>query len=123
MYRIENQKGIYWNEDNMIDNSATKQVQIECFDTLHFDANKTLQQVSIHNPNGNSCYMKYQIILDGDILWQSDMIQPNYGFKEIIIRKKLEEGTYSAEYIVKCFDLKTKKELNGINAEVSIIVS
>lgn len=123
MYRTDNQKGIYWNENNTIKNGITKQIQIECFDTLNFDADTTQQQVSIHNPIGNSCYMKYQIVLDGDILWQSDSIYPNYGFREITISKILEKGTYSAKYIVRCFDLETKKELNGINAELTIIVS
>jgi hypothetical protein len=59
---------------------------------------------------------------DNTVLWQSDSIQPGYGFYEIELAAPLETGIYdNCQFFVRCFD-KTGAEINGGNIQFTLYV-
>ncbi len=98
-------------------------ISIPCYENLLFYAGEKTQSVEFHNPGSNSCFVRMTLMLtDGKVLWRSDLLAPGEKVDSITLSESLDEGTYSARLINECFALTDKSRLNGLNAEMKLIV-
>lgn len=99
-------------------------IAIPGYDTFKFKAGQTYQEITLHNPEENTCYFKMSIILeDGTVIWTSDLLEPGMAFTSIELVKPLDKGTYNdVKLKYDCYSLKTLAELNGAEIKISIEV-
>lgn len=99
-------------------------IAIPGYDSFHFKAGQTFQQITLHNPEENTCYFKMSLVLeDGTVIWTSDLLEPGMAFTSIELTKPLEAGTYSdAALKCDCYSLKNQAQLNGAEIKVTIEV-
>ena len=111
-------------------------ISIPGYESLEFKAGKKKQSVNFYNPEENTCYFRISLVLDkGDkedvgeeketdeeILWTSELIEPEEEVKNITLEKELESGDYPAKLKYECFSLKDKRQLNGSNIAIMLSV-
>ena len=109
-------------------------IAIPGYESIDFKAGKKKQSVNFYNPKENTCYFRISLVLkddgegaDGDtskeeVLWTSELIEPEEEIKTIELNKELESGEYSAILKYECFSLKDETPLNGSNVELILTV-
>lgn len=87
-----------------LDFSIPKQQNID------FKSNQRLQNYSFANQKNNSYYVVIQIVVDGEMIYQSDYIPPGSSLKKIELCRILASGTYAAKikYFIYSFDSEIK---------------
>ena len=73
------------------------------FSELVFISNQYEQQVNFYNPQVNNCDFKMLLYADGELLWESEMVEPGKGFHDIEINKKLPSGEYEGKLSFQCY--------------------
>lgn len=99
-------------------------ISIPGYDTFTFKAGKKEQEITLFNPEENTCYFKMSLILeDGTVIWTSDLLEPGKAFQKIVLDKALDKGAYK-DVLLKydCFSLKDRSQLNGAEIKVDIEV-
>ena len=98
-------------------------IAIPGYDSFTFQAGSTTQEITLHNPQENTCYFEMSLILeDGTIIWTSDLLEPGMAFTEIELNEPLDAGTYSNVTLrYNCYSLKDQSQLNGAEIKVTII--
>lgn len=98
-------------------------ISIPGYDTFTFKAGTKTQQITLHNPEENTCYFKLSLILeDGTAIWTSDLLEPGMAFTSIELDKRLDKGTYSDVTLkYDCYSLKDKSQFNGAEIKVTIV--
>ena len=105
-----------------VSSEAEDNITLTGYDELVFQAGEALQSVDFQNASSNSCFIRISLILqDGNILWQSDLLNPGDRVKSITLSEALHEGSYSATLAYECFALEDKSQLNGFNSILTII--
>lgn len=115
---ISDDNAIDWHGNQRLNGygQPSDKISIPCFDGLVFQANQTSQKVNLYNPENNSCYMKFSIIVENKTIWKSEMVAPAKGFYEIELNDILTSGTYKAYLLIECFDMNNKSPMNnGLN--------
>lgn len=121
---ITDDNSVNWKGEQELERSGsadTNKIRISCFQELTFKKDSNVQKVNIYNDSKNKCYMKFSIIINDRVIWQSDYVEPDKGFYEIELEKPLEKGCYEARCKVDCqsFD---GKHLNGANFKFTLYV-
>lgn len=98
-------------------------ISIPGYESLEFKADKVKQSVDFYNPEENTCYFRISLVVDGNSIWTSDLIEPGDKISTIKLNEILDVGTYSAVLQYECFSLKDKSPLNGSNIELTINVN
>ena len=77
---------------------------------ITFKANQRLQNYSFSNQKINPYYVVIQILIDDDVIYESDFIPPGGGVQKIELKKILPNGTYIAtiRYFTYSFDSEVK---------------
>lgn len=99
-------------------NSTTKttdQIQIPGFDKLIFKSGTRSQEVTLSNPDGNTCFFVITLSLpDGSEFYRSAMIKPGEKIERIDLTKDIAAGTYDGCVMrYDCYDLTSFDSLNG----------
>lgn len=117
--------GVEYAEDKDYSDVEDKDnISIPGYDTFTFEAGKKEQEVTLFNPEENTCYFKMSLILeDGTVIWTSDLLEPGKAFQKIVLDKALDKGAYK-DVLLKydCFSLKDRSQLNGAEIKVDIEV-
>ena len=77
------------------------------------------------NPEGNTCYFRYILELEdtGEVLFESDLIEPGKALIGFYMDRGLEEGEYDAIIRIRTYDEKDyERELNGDERKINIEV-
>lgn len=112
----------YAEDQDYSDIEEADSIAVPGYDAFKFQAGKTKQTVTLHNPSENTCYFKMSLILeDGTTIWTSDLLEPGMAFTSIELNKALDKGTYSnVKLKYDCYSLKNQAQLNG--AEIKVII-
>ncbi len=112
----------YAEDQDYSDVEEQPSIAIPGYDTFTFKAGETTQNITLHNPEQNTCYFKMSFILeDGTTIWTSDLLEPGMAFSQIELDKALEAGTYSnVKLKYDCYSLKDQSQLNGAEIKVTI---
>ena len=98
-------------------------ILIPGYDTIHFSADKTVQEVRFRNPIENSCsFMMSLTLADGTPVWIADeLLYPGEMFMRIDLEKTLRRGTYrNAKMKYECFSLEDNARMNGAEIKLTI---
>ena len=114
----------YAEDQDYSDITESESISIPGYDSFTFKAGQKVQNVTLHNPETNTCYFKMSLILeDGTTIWTSDLLEPGMAFTSIELDKALDKGTYSNVRLkYDCYSLKDQSQLNGAEIKVTIIV-
>ncbi len=114
----------YAEDQDYSDIEEADSISIPGYETLQFREGQTYQEVTLHNPENNTCYFKLSLILaDGTVLWTSELLEPGMAFTGIELFEPIGAGTYE-EVTLKydCYSLKNMKQLNGAEIKVTVLV-
>lgn len=95
------------------------------YSTLMFPANSQKVKLELPNPSGNPCYFRYTltVVETGDVLYESEWIDPGKMVKDLTLRRSLSAGTYTLRITIDTFSLQEgNAPMNGGLQEVGLIV-
>ena len=120
--RIAGSVSRYAEDQDYSDITESASIAVPGYDTLTFKAGRKTQQITLHNPEENTCYFKLSLILaDGTVIWTSDLLEPGMAFTSIELDKALDKGTYPDVTLkYDCYSLKDQSQLNGAEIKVTI---
>lgn len=120
--RIAGSVSRYAEDQDYSEITESASIAVPGYDTLTFKAGRKTQQITLHNPEENTCYFKLSLILaDGTTIWTSDLLEPGMAFTSIELDKALDKGTYSDVTLkYDCYSLKDQSQLNGAEIKVTI---
>lgn len=96
-------------------------IAIPGFEQLVFNVGKMRQKVNIYNPETNNCMIRFSIIVDDSVIWQSGYCKPGEGYYEINLLKILDAGKYEARLLNECFT-RNGQVLNSAIIKFKLIV-
>ena len=93
------------------------------FAWLYMEAGKTEQSLTFDNPQRNFAHFRVSLVLDGETLWESEMLAPGETSKPVTLSRPLAAGEYQIELCYACFaDAEGTSPLNGARSPVRLVV-
>lgn len=89
---------------------------------MYFVADKIEQKVNLYNPEENSCFFVFEIMIDDVCYWRSGNCAPGDGYYEIELDKEMEAGTHDGFLVVRCFT-ESGEQLNSAFMQTKIYAS
>ena len=75
------------------------------------------------NPQRNFAHFRVSLVLDGETLWESELLAPGETSKPVVLSKPLAAGEYQIELCYACFsDAEGTQTLNGARSPVRLVV-
>lgn len=99
-------------------------IAIPGYEGLTLKADSKKQELSLKNPENNTCYFVITLSLeDGTELWKSEMIKAGDVSKPIKLNRELSAGNYLAKLKYECYRMdKEKTPLNGAEMKLTLRV-
>lgn len=114
--------GIMWGNEAVISHEISY-ISIPGFSKIVFNHGTKEQPFKFHNPETNNCYMNISLVVDNEVIFEMERIEPGYGVKEIKLSKTLDSGLYTdCTFSVKCFSMDNDTQLNGVQNKIDIYV-
>lgn len=81
-------------------------------------------KIFLYNPEVNSCYLSFEIILKdyGESIYLSGLIKPGVRIEDVALLKGIEEGEYSAILRIRAYTLKGFSDLGSMDMEFCLNV-
>ena len=116
-----------WDPNVEPDPSAEQKsgTRIPGYSAAVMNSGDTSLTLSVGNPKENKVGMFAELQLeDGTVLYQSPLLSPGQGLKEVPLNKTLEKGTYNAKVVYQCVLLDEKNTpLNAAESGFQLIVN
>lgn len=75
------------------------------------------------NPEGNQCYFTFELVVDGETYFTSNLVEPSKCIEDLALTKPLPKGEYTATLKISCYSLdESLTMMNGANVEFELIV-
>lgn len=106
-------------------NTDPDSITVPGYSLLTMSSSNRTVSVPLLNPEGNTCYFVYTISLadSGEILYESDYIEPGSAVPEFELNRTLSPGTYDIKVDVAVWDIEDYTEpLNGSSIEAKLQV-
>ena len=101
----------------------TKTIALPQFAWLNLKADTTEQTLTFDNPQRNFAHFRVSLVLDGETLWESELLAPGETSKPVVLSKPLAAGEYQVELCYACFaDAEETSPLNGARSPVRLAV-
>ena len=101
----------------------TNTIALPQFAWLYMEAGKTEQSLTFDNPQRNFAHFRVSLVLDGETLWESEMLAPGETSKPVTLSRPLAAGEYQVELCYACFaDAEGTSPLNGARSPVRLVV-
>ena len=101
----------------------TNQIALPQFAWIYLAADTTQQTQTFQNPPQNFAQFRVSIVLDGDTLWESELLKPGETSAPVVLSRPLEAGEYEANLVYVCFtDDDSMSQLNGANSPITLKV-
>lgn len=111
-------------EDKPIEKNETG-IALPGYVSITLKAGQKQQELTIPNPSENTCLIRISLILeDGTTIWTSELVEPGYYCKPVVLIAPMERGKYkNVKLKYECFTNDDKREpLNGAQTTIDIIV-
>ena len=79
------------------------------------------RELYLVNPKVNDVYFKYQILLNGEVIYESNHIPPDK-MEKVDLYEILEAGTHDIEIMVNTIDVETHEACNSAKLETTVTV-
>lgn len=110
---------VKWTQEK---NSDPESIKIPGYSTITIPANTKDVQITLGNPEGNQCYFKFELLVDGESLYTSDFVQAGYAIENVELEKGLEKGTYDAVIKITPYSLDKESQYAGANVRATMEV-
>ena len=110
---------VKWTQEK---NSDPESIKIPGYSTITIPANTKDVQITLGNPEGNQCYFKFELLVDGESLYTSDFVQAGYAIENIELSKALEKGSYDAVIKITPYSLDKQSQYAGANMRATMEV-
>ncbi|MGM9536176.1 MAG: hypothetical protein ACI3VR_13015 [Intestinibacter sp.] len=110
---------VKWTQEK---NSDPESIKIPGYSTITVPADTKDVQITLGNPEGNQCYFKFELLVDGESLYTSDFVQAGYAIENVELEKGLEKGTYDAVIKITPYSLDKKRQYAGANVRATMEV-
>ena len=101
----------------------TNTIALPQFAWLNLSADTTEQTLTFDNPQRNFAHFRVSLVLDGETLWESEMLAPGKTSKPVTLSRPLAAGEYQIELCYACFaDAEGTSPLNGARSPVRLVV-
>ena len=101
----------------------TNQIALPQFAWIYLAADTTQQTQTFNNPQQNFVQFRVSIVLDGETLWESELLKPGETSATVVLSRPLESGEYEANLVYVCFtNDETMSQLNGANSPITLKV-
>lgn len=110
---------VKWTQEK---NSDPESIKIPGYSTITIPANTKDVQITLGNPEGNQCYFKFELLVDGESLYTSDFVQAGYAIENVELEKGLEKGTYDAVIKITPYSLDKESQYAGANVRATVEV-
>lgn len=100
-------------------------ISIPGYEMLELIADTRVQTLCMPNPSQNNCYFQLNLYLsDGTLIWQSELIEPGFNSKPMVLLHSLNEGVYfNAILRYSCYSMDdTLTPLNGAETKLTLNV-
>lgn len=99
-------------------------IQIPGYSYAEMKAGDESLRISIGNPPENKCGFYATLkLMDGTILYRSELLEPGYGLTEVPLLQTLDAGEYRAIVLFECVSLDEKHtRLNSAKSEFKLTV-
>ena len=102
----------------------TNTIALPQFAWLNLKADTTEQTLTFDNPQRNFAHFRVSLVLDGETLWESELLAPGETSKPVTLSKPLAAGEYQVELCYACFaDAEETSPLNGARSPVRLMVA
>ena len=105
------------------DKGGAKQgIKIPGYGTVRLPADKTDVKMILLNPEGNPCYFIFELVIDGETYFKSNLVEPSMCIEDLKLTKPFEKGTYTAILKISTYSLdESLTPMNGANVEFELI--
>ena len=103
-------------------NSDPESIKIPGYSTITIPADTKDVKITLGNPEGNQCYFKFELLVDGESLYTSDFVQAGYAIENVELEKGLEKGTYDAVIKITPYSLDKESQYAGANVRATMEV-
>ena len=101
----------------------TDSIALPQFAWLTFTARTKKQTLTFTNPEQNFARFRVSIVLDGETLWQSELLRPGETSEAVVLSRALSTGEYEARLVYECFtNDEAQNPLNGADSPVTLKV-
>ena len=102
----------------------TNTIALPQFAWLNLNADTTEQTLTFDNPQRNFAHFRVSLVLDGETLWESELLAPGETSKPVTLSRPLAAGEYQIELCYACFaDAEGTSPLNGARSPVRLVVA
>ena len=92
------------------------------YEEINMAAGTDTAYVALWNPPTNPCYFQFQVIYEGDVLFESGLVEPGKAVTEVPLGRTFEAGTYDIEIVINTFSLEDgESPMNGGNIECTLV--
>ena len=106
--------------------SINKNVVLPGWGEIRIKANTTniTSGVDFYNPQANEgeFYLKFKLVLNDEVLYESDLVEPGKHIKKITLSKPLKKGEYDAVVFIQPYKMDKKTTTNNGNVKVKLVV-
>ena len=101
----------------------TDRIALPQFAYLNLAADTTAQTLTFDNPSINYAYFRVSLVMDGETLWESELLAPGKTSKPVKLSRPLQAGEYDVTLCYACFaDKREKEPLNGAASPMKLKV-
>ena len=94
---------------------------------VRLTADDTMASIILRNPEGNTCYLTFEIILaeTGESLYLSELVAPSAYIEEQKLARGFTEGRYEAELVIRVYDplSYTEQRIKTVPFELDVTAS
>ena len=117
-------EAVDWNEELEGDEPETGYITMPGYDTIPLKAGNTTAEVALANPESNTCYFQFQLILQDteEVLYTSDLVAPGKAILSEELSRSFEAGDYPLIVRINTFSQDGKTSYNGSDFVTTLLV-
>jgi hypothetical protein len=105
------------------DDMGGEGIKIPGYGTVTLPAGTTDVKMILLNPEGNPCYFTFELVVDGETRFTSNLVEPAMCIEDLKLTKPLKKGRYTAILKLSTYSLdESLTPMNGANVEFDLVV-
>ena len=102
---------------------GTPGIKIPGYGTVTLPSGTTDVKMILLNPEGNPCYFVFDLVVNGETYYKSDLVEPSMCIEDLQLTRPLPKGTHTATLKIGTYSLdESLSPMNGANVDFELIV-